>query len=52
MRFAFSPEQIMFRDTARDLLAKHCPPAAVRAAWADPSRVESPASGRGSRRWA
>src|SRR5262249_41645046 len=37
MRFAFSREQIMFRDTARDLLHKHCPPAAVRTAWAEPS---------------
>jgi alkylation response protein AidB-like acyl-CoA dehydrogenase len=37
MRFAFGPEQNMFRDTARDLLAKHCPPAAVRGAWAERS---------------
>jgi alkylation response protein AidB-like acyl-CoA dehydrogenase len=34
MRFSLSQEQAMFRDTARDLLQRHCPPAAVRAAWA------------------
>lgn len=27
----------MVRDTVRDLFQKHCPPAAVRAAWSDPS---------------
>ncbi len=27
----------MFRDTARDLLHRHCPPAALRAAWSEPS---------------
>jgi alkylation response protein AidB-like acyl-CoA dehydrogenase len=37
MRFAFSREQTMFRDTTRDLLCKHCPPGAVRAAWAEAS---------------
>ncbi len=37
MRFAFSPEQLLFRDTARDLLQKRCPPGAVRAAWSAPS---------------
>jgi alkylation response protein AidB-like acyl-CoA dehydrogenase len=37
MRFAFSREQLMFRDTTRDLLARRCPPAAVRAAWSEPS---------------
>jgi alkylation response protein AidB-like acyl-CoA dehydrogenase len=34
MRFAFSAEQLLFRDSARDVLQKQCPPAAVRAAWA------------------
>ncbi len=33
MRFAFTPEQLAFRDAARDLLTGECPPAAVRAAW-------------------
>jgi alkylation response protein AidB-like acyl-CoA dehydrogenase len=37
VRFAFSAEQNMFRDTARDLLAKRCPPTAVRAAWNEPA---------------
>ena len=37
MRFAFSQEQLMFRDSARDLLHKHCPSGAVRAAWGEPS---------------
>src|SRR4051812_19566798 len=37
MRFAFSPEQLLFRDAARDLFDRQCPPAAVRAAWASPS---------------
>jgi alkylation response protein AidB-like acyl-CoA dehydrogenase len=33
MRFAFSDEQLALRDAVRDLLARECPPAAVRAAW-------------------
>ena len=33
MHFAFSDEQLALRDAVRDLLAKECPPAAVRAAW-------------------
>ncbi|HWW46144.1 MAG TPA: acyl-CoA dehydrogenase family protein, partial [Acidimicrobiia bacterium] len=33
MRFAFTPDQVAFRDAARDLLGRECPPAAVRAAW-------------------
>jgi alkylation response protein AidB-like acyl-CoA dehydrogenase len=37
MHFAFSREQDMFRDTARELLHKHCPPAAVRSAWGEAS---------------
>ncbi|HEU5301084.1 MAG TPA: acyl-CoA dehydrogenase [Acidimicrobiia bacterium] len=36
MRFAFTDDQLEFRDAVRDLLAKECPPAAVRAAW-DPA---------------
>jgi len=32
MRFSFTDEQEMFRDTVRDLLANECSPAAVRAA--------------------
>ena len=37
MRFAFSDEQLAFRDAARDLLEKECPPHAVRAAWENDS---------------
>ena len=33
MRFAFSDDQLAFRDAVRDLLVKECPPSAVRAAW-------------------
>lgn len=33
MMFALSDEQLAFRDAARDLLAKECTPAVVRAAW-------------------
>ena len=33
MRFAFSDEQDMFRDTVRELFADRCPPEAVRASW-------------------
>jgi alkylation response protein AidB-like acyl-CoA dehydrogenase len=35
VRFAFTDEQLLFRDTVRDLLQKECPPEAVRAAWVD-----------------
>ena len=34
MRFAWTEDQLAFRDAARDLLAKECPPSVVRAAWA------------------
>ncbi len=33
MRFAFTDDQIAFRDAVRDLLEKECTPAHVRAAW-------------------
>jgi alkylation response protein AidB-like acyl-CoA dehydrogenase len=33
MRFAFTEDQLAFRDAVRDLLARECPPAVVRAAW-------------------
>ena len=35
MRFAFTDDQLLFRDTVADLLSKECPPEAVRWAWAD-----------------
>ena len=33
MEFGFTEDQFAFRDAVRDLLAKECPPAVVRAAW-------------------
>src|SRR5436853_7048870 len=40
MRFAFDAEQLEFRDAARNLLEKECPPSAVRTAWSnDTGRV-------------
>jgi alkylation response protein AidB-like acyl-CoA dehydrogenase len=33
VQFSFSDEQLALRDAVRDLLAKECPPGAVRAAW-------------------
>ena len=33
MHFAFTDDQLAFRDAVRDLLAKECPPTAVREAW-------------------
>jgi alkylation response protein AidB-like acyl-CoA dehydrogenase len=40
MRFAFDDEQVEFRDAARNLLEKECPPSALRAAWSnDTGRV-------------
>lgn len=44
MRFAFTDEQLAFRDAVADLLAKECPPAVVRAAWDN-------ADGRSGRVW-
>jgi len=35
MRFAFTDDQLAFRDAVRDLLAKECPPKTVREAWTD-----------------
>lgn len=33
MRFAFTEDQLMFRDAVRDVLARECPPTVVRKAW-------------------
>ena len=52
MRFAFTDDQLLFRDAVADLLAKECPPEAVRWAWADASRPPPRALGRRSPRWA
>ena len=37
MRFAYTDDQLLFRDAVADFLAKECPPEAVRSAWADDS---------------
>lgn len=37
MHFAFSDDQLLFRDTVRAILEKECSPEAVRAAWEDGS---------------
>jgi alkylation response protein AidB-like acyl-CoA dehydrogenase len=37
VRFALTPDQVAFRDAARELLVKECPPAVVRAAWDAPA---------------
>jgi alkylation response protein AidB-like acyl-CoA dehydrogenase len=37
VRFAWTDDQLAFRDAVRDLLAKECPPSVVRAAWAAPA---------------
>jgi alkylation response protein AidB-like acyl-CoA dehydrogenase len=37
MRFAYTDDQLLFRDAVADLLAKECPPESVRWAWADDS---------------
>jgi alkylation response protein AidB-like acyl-CoA dehydrogenase len=40
MHFAFTEDQLLFRDTVRDLLTNECKPEAVRAAWGnDTGRV-------------
>src|SRR6476659_8547602 len=44
MEFAFTEDQLAFRDAVRDLLAKECPPAVVRAAWTN-------ADGRSGAAW-
>jgi alkylation response protein AidB-like acyl-CoA dehydrogenase len=43
MRFAFTDDQIAFRDAVRDLLEKECPPSVVRAAWTNADGRSGPA---------
>jgi alkylation response protein AidB-like acyl-CoA dehydrogenase len=43
MRFAFTDEQLLFRDAVRDLLTKECTPADLRSVWDAPAD----AAGRG-----
>ncbi|HEX9713404.1 MAG TPA: acyl-CoA dehydrogenase family protein [Actinomycetota bacterium] len=40
MRFAFTPQQLAFRDEVRALLEKECTPAHVRAAWTEGASPE------------
>lgn len=49
MRFAFTDDQLAFRDAVRDLLAKECPPEVVRAAWPDGTDDHGARKGEGSR---
>ena len=52
MRFAFTDDQLAFRDAVRELLEKECPPSVVRAAW-DERRTGAPdRAGTRSARWA
>ena len=44
MRFAFSDDQVAFRDAVRELLESECTPANLRAAWTN-------SSGRVPRLW-
>ena len=49
MRFAFTEDQLAFRDAVRDLLAKECPPEVVRAAWPDGTDDHGARKGEGAR---
>jgi alkylation response protein AidB-like acyl-CoA dehydrogenase len=49
MRFAFTDDQLAFRDAVRDLLAKECPPEVVRAAWPSGTDAHGARKGEGSR---
>ena len=49
MRFAFTDDQIDFRDAVRDLLAKECAPEVVRAAWPDGTDAHGARKGEGAR---
>ena len=49
MRFAFTDDQLAFRDAVRDLLAKECPPEVVRAAWPEGTDAHGARKGEGAR---
>jgi alkylation response protein AidB-like acyl-CoA dehydrogenase len=49
MRFAFTDDQLAFRDAVRDLLAKECPPEVVRAAWPEGTDESGARKGEGAR---
>ena len=52
MRFGLTDDQLAFRDAVRDLLAKECPPAVVRAAWEAPAGELDRGVWAASTRWA
>ncbi len=43
MHFAFTDDQLAFRDAVRDLLNRHCPPSIVREAWTSDTGRSGPA---------
>ena len=49
MRFAFTDDQLAFRDAVRDLLGKECAPEVVRAAWPDGTDAHGARKGDGAR---
>jgi alkylation response protein AidB-like acyl-CoA dehydrogenase len=49
MRFAFTDDQLAFRDAVAALLAKECPPEVVRAAWPDGTDAHGARKGEGAR---
>lgn len=49
MRFAFTDDQLAFRDAVADLLAKECPPEVVRAAWPEGTDDTGARPGEGAR---
>jgi len=49
MRFAFTDDQLAFRDAVADLLAKECAPEVVRAAWPDGADAHGARKGEGAR---
>jgi alkylation response protein AidB-like acyl-CoA dehydrogenase len=49
VRFAFTDDQLAFRDAVRDLLAKECAPEVVRAAWPDGTDAHGARKGEGAR---
>lgn len=49
MRFAFTDDQLAFRDAVRDLLGKECPPEVVRAGWPDGTDDHGARKGEGAR---
>jgi alkylation response protein AidB-like acyl-CoA dehydrogenase len=49
VRFAFTEDQLAFRDAVADLLAKECPPEVVRAAWPDGTDAHGARKGEGAR---